>query len=134
MADSWSDPAKGPDGEFSTELLGSNYGFKRVGLKDGDEVCIETDLASVTAPRDVVLRLLAAEASDRLGWVWEVVRGTDEDPDLWAARCGSTSWWAVGVSGSLNFEQGLGGYGREEIVAAMHGRFLLQDALREAGQ
>jgi hypothetical protein len=138
MADEWSKPVKGPYG------WSVGGGETKLGLFwDGDLVIRDDDYGSPTAPRDVVLRLLAAEASDRLGWVWEV--GKNEAGHL-RARCYPDAskepasdwgaWSAWGPRGEATFQIA---YWNAELtgdalIALAHGRFLLQDALREAGQ
>lgn len=77
---------------------------------------------------DAALRLLAAEASDRLGWKWTVDKGADGEP--WYALCGSTHWYSMPGSDAYDFTQGLGGYGFDDAVAALHGKFLLETAMK----
>lgn len=122
MADEWSKPVKGPYG-WSVDR-----GETKLGLFwDGDLVIRDDDYGSPTAPRDVVLRLLAAEASDRLGWVWEVRR--DNDGKAKSASPGSWVEWRR--DGHVTVESD---FNSDELLACQHGRFLLADALREAGQ
>ena len=123
MADEWSNPVKDSGGEWSS------------GLDNGDAEATANELdvtvygrhSCHSAPRDVVLRLLAAEASDRLGWVWEVggisVRG----------RKGSevVDWSVCPVDG-IRTESDLYLFSPDDVLASLHGRFLLADALREA--
>ena len=141
MADEWSKPEKGADGEWGSGGRGLNA--MRVD-KDGAVVFESEDVTwRQSAPRDVVLRLLAAEASDRLGWVWEVGKN---DAGHLRARCYPDAskepasdwgaWSAWGPRGEATFQIA---YWNAELtgdalIALAHGRFLLQDALREAGQ
>jgi len=123
MAEEWSKPVKGPYG-WSVDR-----GETRVGIFwDGDLVIRDDDYGSPTAPRDVVLRLLAAEASDRLGWVWEVNTGE------WIASSGKSMWGRHAETGEPITYDDHFGFTADELLAAMHGRFLLEDALREAGR
>ena len=132
MADEWSKPVKEGD-EWESELLGSAYGYKRVSVAD-DEVCVETNISAIPAPRDVVLRLLAAEASDRLGWVWEQGDTSEGEPMFRLAIGGPyLQWKTIGARG-FEFRQAPQPLTPDEFLAAMHGRFLLADAIREAGQ
>ena len=127
MADEWSKPVKEGD-EWESELLGSAYGYKRVSVAD-DEVCVETNISAIPAPRDVVLRLLAAEASDRLGWVWEVERFPGS---VRVKKAGKhyVNWMDDPPEGTVDISGGT----TDEILASLHGKFLLADAIREAGQ
>lgn len=123
MADEWSKPVKGPYG-WSVDR-----GETKLGLFwDGDLVIRDDDYGSPTAPRDVVLRLLAAEASDRLGWVWEVDTGD------WIASGGKSMWGRHAETGEPITYDDHFGFTADDILASLHGRFLLADALREAGQ
>lgn len=130
MADEWSKPVKDEDGDWATRIVvdtrfPSSAMLSAEGLRIAE---FGTDYAA-SAPRDVVLRLLAAEASDRLGWVWEVggtsVRG----------RKGSevVDWSVCPVDG-IRTESDLYLFSPDDVLASLMGRFLLADAIQEAGQ
>ena len=130
MADEWSKPVKlnggwymgTPDGE--SVQLASLDGQWRV----GDLGVTSGTGEAASAPRDVVLRLLAAEASDRLGWVWEVDTGD------WIASGGKSMWGRHAETGEPITYDDHFGFTADDLLASLHGRFLLADALREAGQ
>ena len=139
--DEWSKPVKTGD-EWESERLGSAYGYKRVGV--ADDVRIDTDLSSVSAPREVVLRLLAAEASDRLGWVWEVERDNAEHfvsrenhGPRFVATCPMMGIvWRMDDPGTfyMNLLYRANPLTVDNHLASLHGCFLAEDALREAGR
>ena len=144
MPDEWSKPVKGKDGRWESESLADQS--RAIDLNEQGTVRIFADYDDACyAPRDVVLRLLAAEASDRLGWVWEVrvfdeayeddeewsedERGEAVTTDAWRGRwaedCGTLVWHPM---------SGRHGFTSDAVLAAYHGKFLLEDALREAGR
>lgn len=151
MADEWSKPVKG-DGDTWRVTLDNGYSDGSIVIFSDGEITAEreatgddggTVYAAVHTTRDVVLRLLAAEASDRLGWVWEVGKN---DAGHLRARCYPDAskepasdwgaWSAWGPRGEATFQIA---YWNAELtgdalIALAHGRFLLADALREAGQ
>jgi hypothetical protein len=150
MADEWSKPVKGADGIWRL----------RENDSDGDLVAVNVNRVEIIeaydqggAPRDVVLRLLAAEASDRLGWVWGLVtRGPPRiehyqwNPELTQQlngyliiemrRFGVLVEWSQ--DGPEDFvcsrlEAG-GGFTEDDLLAALHGKYRLADAVREVGR
>jgi hypothetical protein len=132
MADEWSKPVKGKEGAdfgWTSTAFGGNADAT---VNEFDvSVCDRFECHS--APRDVVLRLLAAEASDRLGWVWEVAVDILTGR-LAASHDGWTPTWEVnfegnGVMASLT-DPGLPD-SPDELLAAIHGRFLLEESMRE---
>lgn len=135
MADEWSKPVKALGGAWRMAAA-------KVGPDGIDCVHFEEGLLRITnddgwhaAPRDVVLRLLAAEASDRLGWVWEVARRTTNlGTRYWLADCEKGRWEGGGRDALVFEPHGQPVLAPDELLAAMWGRFLLEDALREAGQ
>ena len=125
MADEWSKPVKDEDGDWATRIVvdtrfPSSAMLSAEGLRIAE---FGTDYAA-SAPRDVVLRLLAAEASDRLGWVWEVERFPGS---VRVKKAGKhyVNWMDDPPEGTVDISGGT----TDEILAAMHGRFLLLDAL-----
>lgn len=126
MADEWSKPVKDEEGDWRSETVGAPVGhYHDALLRDG---YIGEGMDRQTAiPAHVALRLLAAEASDRLGWVWEVRR--DNDGKAKSASPGSWVEWRR--DGHVTVESD---FNSDELLACQHGRFLLADALREAGQ
>jgi hypothetical protein len=88
------------------------------------------------ASGDEVLRLLAAEASDRLGWVWEVENmGRSVG---WVAQSVPADMpsvlkfrWLDNGSGPVSTKPQTFGHTPDELLAALHGKFLLEDAIRE---
>lgn len=126
MADEWSKPVKDEDGDWRSETVGAPMGhYHDALLRDG---YIGEGMDRQTAiPAHVALRLLAAEASDRLGWVWEVDEGF-----VSARRAGSVGSPCIVNRDGIRF--GTSSPQPDELIAAMHGRFLLSDALREAGR
>jgi len=99
---------------------------RAVELECGDVCVVNTSGDAAAAPRDVVLRLLAAEASDRLGWVWEVGGNTAR------GRKGidSVDWSVCPVDG-IRTESDLYLFGPDDVLASLVGRFLLEDAMKE---
>lgn len=81
---------------------------------------------------DDYLRLLAAEASDRLGWTWTV----DPYPEFPSAEFvvggfGMGGWQVHG--GAYHWHARLrDGETPDELLAALHGKYLLDDAMRGA--
>ena len=132
-ADEWSKPVKDEEGDWRSETVGAPVGhYHDALLRDG---YIGEGMDRQTAiPAHVALRLLAAEASDRLGLKWEVV--VDEFTGRLCVR--REEWpaiWFVGHDGKIESEANYGCPDTpDELLAAMWGRFLLEDALREAGQ
>ena len=117
--DEWSNPVKDKDIPY----WWSGNGRKRFYVgPDGLEVS-DPD-GAIEIPRDAVLRLLAAEASDRLGWVWEVERFPGS---VRVKKAGKhyVNWMDDPPEGTVDISGGT----TDEILAAMHGRFLLLDAL-----
>ncbi len=121
----WTKPVKGADGVWVSEYTPRDH-------PTGDDVSVVLDDngmlgeseegLAVYAPRDIVLRLLAAEASDRLGWVWEV---TPEKAQTGAHLEVSWEVMAEGVTftGSYQTRE------HDALIASLHGRFLLEDAM-----
>lgn len=143
MSDEWSKPVKDECGRWVAV-----FGGESVTLEDGVIAASQFDTGFASAPRDVVLRLLAAEASDRLGWDWRPYRMPPVGP-LHMSTAAGEWWFDDGTSGdgtpvesppTFRFHALPGDGGGlvfltpDELLAAMHGRFLLADALREAGQ
>ena len=134
MSDEWSKPVKGADG-WSANLSPRNDTKWRVGVDatlDAEGLCVVDGFGhdAAVAPRDVVLRLLAAEASDRLGWVWEV----GNDPNIgWHASSGESLWGRHASTGRPITADDHFGMNPDELLASLHGAFMLEDALREAG-
>lgn len=140
MADEWSKPVKEADGRWTMRLGEWNRApFVSVSAED---VYALSENEGALSPRDVVLRLLAAEASDRLGWVWDIANfggvlgwiaqgSTDDEPRF---------RWIRGdrehepVADRTTVFRPLPANSPDELLAAQHGYFLLADAIREAGQ
>ncbi len=148
MADEWSKPVKDESGDWRSETVGAPMGhYHDALLRDG---YIGEGMDRTTAiPAHVALRLLAAEASDRLGWVWRPYQ-MPPGPLHMCCEIGGEWWFDNGTSGAgtpveatPTFRFGLvkssvhGGMPfptPDELLALHHGRFLLEDALREAGR
>lgn len=157
MADEWSKPVKA-EGGWSAHLSPRNdtkWGVGADATLDAEGLCVVDGIGhdAASAPRDVVLRLLAAEASDRLGWVWELVtRGPPRiehyqwNPELTQQlngyliiemrRFGVLVEWSQ--DGPEDFvcsrlEAG-GGFTEDDLLAALHGKYRLADAVREVGR
>ena len=131
MADEWSKPVKGADGV--TRMAEVSPVGRTVAECDGERVflCVPSEAEEVSAPREVVIRLLAAEASDRLGWVW--VPDADNDGRIVGMdTAGGSNYVIWRESGVVAIDAG--DFTPDELLAAMHGRFLLEEALREAGR
>lgn len=148
MADEWSKPVKDGAGGWECQLqLAGPDGMDILAVR-GNRVSLSHSGSYITAPRDVVLRLLAAEASDRLGWVWSPLNRTAHGYEMNAtdASCEPLEPGEVGEVTlhylAKAFTAAAGEEVRvyievvyvDELLAAMHGRFLLADALRETGQ
>ena len=136
MADEWSKPVKG-DGDTWRVTLDNGYSDGSIVIFSDGEITAEREATgydggtvydAVHTTRDVVLRLLAAEASDRLGWVWEV------DAGEWIASSGMSMWGRHAETGEPITYDDHFGFTSDELLASLMGRFLLADALREAGQ
>ena len=89
-------------------------------------------------PRAVALEALAAEASDRLGWRWEVSGGpTAAHPDaswLAAPRNGprlGARWTANANGGEIETALKLDRVAPDVALAALYGRFQLVRAMAE---
>lgn len=147
-ADEWSKPVKGAYGWSVDSAHRGPDGATKVGLFADGELVIRNDDGSHSAPRDVVLRLLAAEASDRIGWVWEQSVETKGAGNMVMLADAFTAfdhtggvvahWEKERCENEIGFwvrdaeDRHL--YDPDELLACLHGRFLLADALREAGQ
>lgn len=124
-------------------------------FETGEDVSLENGEVQVcdrhtchSAPRDVVLRLLAAEASDRLGWEWVPFRVSHLSPLF--MHCPVGEWWYDnGTSGpdtpaevppAFRFNLVRDGSGflpdltPDQLLAALHGRQLLEDKMNETGK
>lgn len=149
-ADEWSKPVKGDEDTWRV-TLDNGYSEGSIVIFSDGEITAEreatgddggTVYAPVHAPRDVVLCLLAAEASDRLGWVWDIANfggvlgwiaqgSADDEPRF---------RWIRGdrehepVADRTTVFRPLPANSPDELLAAQHGYFLLADAIREAGQ
>lgn len=123
MADEWSKPVKEGEEWVCKEIDAAG---DVVTLFANGTLMVEAQAgwSEGSAPRDVVLRLLAAEASDRLGWVWEVERFPGS---VRVKKAGKhyVNWMDDPPEGTVDISGGT----TDEILAAMHGRFLLLDAL-----
>ncbi len=74
------------------------------------------------------LRLLSAEASDRLGLQWATVLGASSGQC--SCRLGI---WAAAGEGEPQFTVTAWQWTPEEMLAAMYGRFLLESAIETEG-
>lgn len=83
------------------------------------------------ALRDVVLRLLAAEASDREGFEWRVEQepGGQGHPTI-VRLLGQWCVWRYIPEGHF-YCVADDTFAGDELLAALHGRFLLEDAIKE---
>lgn len=125
MADEWSKPVKHPEFGWWECLKGPESDPYKAMLSD-EGLFAHDGLEGIYCPRDVVLRLLAAEASDRLGWVWEVDTGD------WIASGGKSMWGRHAETGEPITYDDHFGFTDDDLLASLMGRFLLADALREA--
>ncbi len=114
----WSQPEQSTTGYWSSE----EGGGKSVGIL-GDEF----DIDAATAPRDVVLRLLAAEASARLGWEWsiELPAQVVAYKDAERAR-GPIGRWIKSAAGQLIWCPYLSHVMKDEMLASLHGKHLFE--------
>jgi hypothetical protein len=69
--------------------------------------------------------LLAKDASERLGWEWEIVGTAGYDQFFYEARCAYGEWaeYDDGYRFMPNEERPV--LGVDELLAILHGRFLL---------
>lgn len=131
MSDQWSVPENQADGDWRTDRIHREapFGLDAVSVlaNDVDVMRVNTeDETHISVTRDAMLKVLAAEANDRVGWKWTVEYFTD---DLcWVARCGSAAWTCYGKTGAYEFEPGIGGFGFDDVIAALHGKYLLEAA------
>lgn len=76
------------------------------------------------------LAQMASEANARLGWVWEIHGTAGAGEFFYEARCDDGEWaeYDDGYRFMPNEERPL--LGTDELLAILHGRFLLDRALR----
>lgn len=74
---------------------------------------------------------MALEASTRLGWLWEIHGTASGGEFFYEARCDHGEWAAYddGYRFAPNEERPL--LGVDELLAILHGRFLLQSQTGE---
>jgi len=122
VADEWSKPVKDGDGHWRSETVGAPMGHYHAALL-ADGMIGEANDRVTAIPAHVALRLLAAEASDRLGLAWYLT------PDFTGSHC-KVGEWQLRTDGAITFEPGVCET-PDQLLAALHGRFLLEDAMRE---
>jgi hypothetical protein len=121
----WSHPPKGDDAHGLVDCQLANGSLSAIRYNED-----RSPIYGEPVPADAALRLLAAEASDRLGWQWRLreykgVRTAEAD------RLGDCCWSAetsgiVFVTSPDQFT-----FTPDELLACLHGRYLLDAAMKE---
>jgi hypothetical protein len=138
----WSKPEKNAGGNYETSSIEGSI-TATASLENG-QLFHEMDqwtTADGPIPADAALRLLAAEASERLGYEW-LIENTESSlgPKVIAtakpkkpSSHESITWhrW-LGYEGTNETELGVDYQGAtgDEVLAALHGKFLLDDAVK----